>query len=163
MGVLVIRRVSEGATEFLAYASGYHFEFRWYLPMAKRKPEIRLRSYGIYERWDSQEKALPKIKEFTLDVPAVVDIEFGLIVNIKGAKNQQLDFCIDHPGILDDQGERRSPFDGSEYIKTNDWNFYLGDTIWLPLEDKLGKWRMTVELGGKVIAEKVFNITLLNN
>ena len=65
--------------------------------MAKRKPEIRLRSYGIYERWDSQEKALPKIKEFTLNVPAVVDIEFGLIVNIKGAKNQQLDFCIDHP------------------------------------------------------------------
>ena len=55
-----------------------HFVFRWYSPMAKRKPEIRLRSYGIYERWDSQEKALPKIKEFTLDVPAVVDIEFGL-------------------------------------------------------------------------------------
>jgi len=113
--------------------------------MAKRKAEIRLRSYGIYERWDSQEKALPKIKEFTLEVPAVVDIEFGLIVNIKGAKNQLLDFCIDHPGILDAQGVRRDPFDGSEYVKTNDWNFYLGDTIWLPLADKLGPWRMTVE------------------
>ena len=126
--------------------------------MAKRKAEIRLRSYGIYERWDSQEKALPKIKEFTLEVPAVVDIEFGLIVNIKGAKNQLLDFCIDHPGILDAQGVRRDPFDGSEYVITYDWNFYLGDTIWLPLADKLGPWRMTVELGGKTIAEKVFNV-----
>ena len=87
--------------------------------MAKRKPEIRLRSYGIYERWDSQEKALPKIKEFTLDVPAVVDIEFGLIVNIKGAKNQRLDFCIDHPRILDNQGERRSPFDGTCLLYTS--------------------------------------------
>ena len=95
-------------------------------------------------------------------MPAVVDIEFGLIVNIKGAKNQQLDFCIDHPGILDDQGERRPPFDGSEYIKANDWNFYLGDTIWLPLEDKLGKWRMTVELGGKLFAAKVFNVRMPN-
>ena len=126
--------------------------------MAKRKAEIRLRSYGIYERWDSEDKALPKIKKFTLEVPAVVDIEFGLIVNIKGAKNQLLDFCIDHPGILDSEGLRRAPFDGSEYVKTNDWNFYLGDTIWLPLVDKLGPWRMTVELGGKTIAEKVFNV-----
>ena len=127
--------------------------------MAKRKPEIRLRSYGIYESWDSDKKELPKIKEFTLDVPAIVDIEFGLIVNIKGAKNQQLDFCIDHPGIKDEQGVIRAPFDGSEYIKTNDWNFYLGDTIWLPITDKIGQWRMTVELGGKVIAEKVFSVS----
>ena len=128
--------------------------------MAKRKPEIRLRSYGIYERWDSQEKALPKIKEFTLEVPAVVDIEFGLIVNIKGAKNRQVDYCIDHPGIVDEHGVRRAPFDGSEYIKTNDWNFYLGDTIWLPIADKLGQWRMTVELDEKVIAEKVFSVSV---
>ncbi len=126
--------------------------------MAKRKPEIRVRSYGIYERWDSHDKDLPKIKEFTLDVPAVVDIEFGLIVNIKGAKNRLLDFCIDHPGILDAQGLRRPPFDGSEYVKTNDWNFYLGDTIWLPLEDKLGPWRMTVELDGTMLADKTFNV-----
>ena len=128
--------------------------------MAKRKPEIRLRSYGIYDSWNSQEKELPKIKEFTLDVPAIVDIEFGLILNIKGAKNQQVDYCIYHPGIKDDQGVCRAPFDGSEYVKTNDWNFYLGDTIWLPIEDKLGQWRMTVELNEKVIAEKVFNIAV---
>ena len=127
--------------------------------MAKRKPEIRLRSYGIYESWDSKKKELPKIKEFTLDVPAIVDIEFGLIVNIKGAKNQQLDFCIDHPGIKDEQGVIRAPFDGSEYVKTNDWNFYLGDTIWLPIADKIGQWRMTVELGEQVIAEKVFSVS----
>ena len=93
--------------------------------MAKRKPEIRIRSYGIYESWDSQEKSLPKIKEFTLEVPAVIDIEFGLIVNIKGAKNQQVDYCIYHPGIRDEQGVCRAPFDGSEYVKTNDLELLL--------------------------------------
>ena len=88
-----------------------------------------------------------------------MDIEFGLIVNIKGAKNQELDYCIDHPGILDADGIRREPFEGSVFAKTNDWDFYLGDTIWLPLQDKLGEWKMSVELAGQVIAEKTFIVS----
>ena len=96
--------------------------------------------------------------EATTNVPARIDIEFGFVVNIKGAKNQELHFCIDHPGILDAQGRRRDPFDGSVYVKTNDWNFYLGDTIWDPIEDKLGDWRMTLELDGKLIAQKTFHV-----
>jgi len=124
--------------------------------MAKRKPEIRIRSYGIYSQWDSQSKILPKIAEFTTRVPATVDVEFGLIVNIKGGKNLELDYCIDHPGILDADGDRRAPFEGTVYVKTNDWDFYLGDTIWEPVDDKLGQWRMSLELEGKIVAEKTF-------
>ena len=126
--------------------------------MAKRKPEVRMKSYGIYTKWDSDAKALPRIQEFTTKVEAVVDIEFGFIINIKGAKNSELDFCIDHPGILDANGDQRLPFDGTVFVRTNDWDFYLGDTIWVPIEDKLGTWRMTLELNGKIIAEKSFEL-----
>ncbi len=122
--------------------------------MAKRKPETRVRSYGIYTAWDSEAKALPDLKEVTTKIPAQVDIEFGMIVNIKGAKNSELFFCIDHPGILDREGVRRDPFDGSVFVKTNDWHFFLGDTIWEPIADKLGPWRLTLELDGKIVADK---------
>lgn len=126
--------------------------------MAKRKPEIRMKSYGIYTQWDSGAKDLPRIQEFTTEVEAVVDVEFGFIVNIKGAKNSELDFCIDHPGILDAEGNTRQPFDGTVFVKTNDWDFYLGDTIWPPIDDKIGIWEMTLELQGKVIAQKSFEL-----
>ncbi len=81
-----------------------------------------------------------------------------MVVNIVGAKNMELDFCIGHPGIRDDQGKIRRPFDGSVYVKSNDWDFYLGDTIWNPVEDKLGDWRMTLELDGELIADKTFEL-----
>ena len=126
--------------------------------MAKRKFQVRIRSFGIYSKWDSQSKELPRIAEFTTNVPAEIDIEFGLVVNIVGAKNRELEYCIDHPGILDDDGEARDPFDGIVYIKTNDWDFYLGDTVWSPITDKLGDWRMTLHLNGKLIADKTFNV-----
>ena len=126
--------------------------------MAKRKPQFKLRSFGIYRQWDAQSKELPRIVEKTLRVPAVVDIEFGFVVNITGGKNAQLRYCIHHPGIRAADGSTRPPFDGTVYVRTNDWNFYLGDTIWLPIADKLGLWRMTVELDEKVVAEKTFEV-----
>lgn len=127
-------------------------------PMAKRKPEISMRTYGIYTRWDSEAKELPRITDVTTRVGAKIDVEFGFVVNVKGAKNQELYYCIDHPGILDASGIVRPPFDGTVYVKTNDWNFYLGDTIWEPISDKLGDWRMTLEIDGKVVAEKTFEL-----
>jgi hypothetical protein len=130
--------------------------------MARRKPEIRMRTYGIYTKWESESKDLPKIRDVTTRVPAEIDIEFGFIVHVKGAKNQELFYCIDHPGILDSNGCRRDPFEGSVYVKTNDWDFYLGDTIWEPLGDKLGRWHIWIELEGAVIAEKTFEVFLPN-
>lgn len=127
--------------------------------MAKRSSIIDMVSYGIYSTWDSKSKALPKIKEFTTQVTAEVDVEFGFILNIKKAKGEKIRYCIYHPGITTDDGEVLDPFDGEEYVGNNDWNFYLGDTIWLPVENKIGKWRMTVELKGQIIAEKTFDLT----
>jgi hypothetical protein len=126
--------------------------------MAKRKPEIRMKSYGIYSNWDAGARELPQIAEFTTRVRAQLDVEFGFVVNIKGAKNQRLEYCIYHPDIPDADGVVRAPFDGTVYVKTNDWDFYLGDTIWAPVENKLGDWRMTLELDGKLVAEKTFEL-----
>jgi len=60
--------------------------------MAKAKPVSTIESYGIYSHWDAKEKNLPQITEFTTDVPAELDIEFGFIVNIKKAKGQKIKF-----------------------------------------------------------------------
>ncbi|WP_432451900.1 MULTISPECIES: DUF3859 domain-containing protein [unclassified Agarivorans] len=126
--------------------------------MAKSKPQVKLHSYGIYNQWDSEAKALPQIVEFTQRVAAQVDVEFGLIVNIKKAKGQKLRYCIYHPNIPDDHGRVRPPFDGEVYVRNNDWDFYLGDTIWPPVSNKLGTWRMTIELAGQLIADKSFEL-----
>ncbi len=117
-----------------------------------------MRSHGIYTQWDSAAKSLPRIAEVTCNIRAELDVEFGFIVNIRGAKNRRVNFCIDHPGILDTDGRRRAPFSGVEYVKTNDWDFYLGDTIWEPVADKLGAWHLSLELEGKIIAEKTFQL-----
>lgn len=127
-------------------------------PKKQKSPQVRIKTWGIYSQWDKESKELPKILELTTRVEAVIDIEFGMVVNVIGAKNMPLDFCIDHPGIRDDKGKVRRPFDGTVFVKTNDWDFYLGDTIWNPIKDKLGAWRMTLEMDGELIAEKTFEV-----
>ncbi|MEZ8100958.1 DUF3859 domain-containing protein [Vibrio bivalvicida] len=131
--------------------------------MAKRTPVVEMTSYGIYQEWDSKSKHLPKIQEFTTKVPADEEIEFGFIVNIKKAKGEVIDFCIAHPGIRGKKGQVLEPFTGDLHIGSNDWDFYLGDTIQLldPIdgfESNIGKWRMTISLNGSIIAEKTFDV-----
>ncbi len=126
--------------------------------MARNKPEVELRSWGIYTQWESASKDLPKVVEFTKEIPATVDVEFGLIARIKKAKNQLVDYCIYHPGIVGDNGKVRPPFDGQVYAKSNDWDFFLGDTVWEPIEDKLGPWRLTIEISGKTYIDETFTL-----
>ena len=131
--------------------------------MAKRSAIVELTSYGIYSKCDSKAKHLPKIQEFTTKVPADPDIEFGLIVNIKKAKGQVIEYCIEHPGVLGKKGQVLDLFTGDLHIGSNDWDFYLGDTIQLldPIhgfDSNIGKWRMTIEMSGKLIADKTFDI-----
>ncbi|MCR9200332.1 MAG: DUF3859 domain-containing protein [Planctomycetaceae bacterium] len=126
--------------------------------MARLKPEFRLRTWGLYTQWDSAAKDIPSIVEVTTRVPAVVDVEFGFVLNVRRGRTAELQYCIDHPGILDDSGQRRPPFTGSVFVKTSDWDFFLGDTIWKPLSDKLGDWHLTVRFENRVVAEKTFQI-----
>lgn len=126
--------------------------------MAKPQFQVSILSYGIHTQWDASSKSLPKVKQFTEQIPAELDIEFGLIINVKKAKGQKIRYCIYHPNIPDENGQIMAPFDGEEYVRSNDWDFYLGDTIWSPIDNKIGDWRMTIELNGDVIADKTFEI-----
>lgn len=129
--------------------------------MAKKKPFVELVSKGIYTAWDSNSKDLPKLKKVTKEVPAEIDVEFGYIVHILRAKNKKIRYCIDHPSIPDESGMVLPPFIGEEYVKQNDWKFFIGDTIWEPVENKIGPWRITLELEGKLVADETFFIGLV--
>lgn len=126
--------------------------------MAKIKPEFTLVSYGIYSSWEEQSKDLPQILSFTTDVKAVLDVEFGYIINVKKGKGIKLNFFVYHPDIPDKNGAVMEPFTGDVYVKNNDWSFYLGDTIWEPIDNKLGNWRFVIEYNGKKIADKTFEL-----
>lgn len=128
--------------------------------MAKIKPEFNIVSHGIYTTWDSSSKDLPKIKEFTTDIPAEIDIEFGYILNVKKGKGCKLSFTIYHPDVKDKKGNDLAPFTDDVYVSNNDWDFFLGDTIWAPIEDKVGPWHVVIEYNGKIVADKIFNISI---
>lgn len=128
--------------------------------MAKAKPIFTLESFGIYEPWGKVTKALPKIQQQTTTIPACIDIEFGLSIRVLKGKGLVLRWRIDHPDISDKKGRVMAPFEGEEYIRTNDWQFYLGDTLWAPLEDKTGDWLMSIHYEQQVVTTKCFEVTL---
>lgn len=128
--------------------------------MAKKKIEVRMISWGIYTQWDRNSKELPRIQKFTQDIPATIDVEFGYILHITGAKGEQIEFVMKHPPFTDEKGKIRPDFEGSYFINSNDWKFFLGDTIWAPIEDKCGEWILITYLQGKEIARKVFTIKI---
>lgn len=122
--------------------------------MAKKKITWELYSYGIYSRWERTSKALPRLLDITDRIPVQPDIEFGYILKITGAKGKKLDFCIDHPPFNDDKGQLAPPFEGEYYINSNNYDFFLGDTVWEPYEDKEGTWTLSTWMDGKLLAEK---------
>ncbi len=128
--------------------------------MAKKKIDIKMTSYGIYTPWERGSKSLPKIKKHTHSIPAQLDIEFGYTLRILGAKGSKITFTMKHPPFLDESGCVSPDFVGEQYINSNEWNFFLGDTIWLPLEDKCGEWELITFIDGGEVARKSFNIVM---
>ncbi len=122
--------------------------------MAKKKIDSELYSYGIYSQWDRSSKALPKLQKITTEIPLELDIEFGYVVKIKGAKGKRIQFRIDHPPFLNEHGHPAPPFTGEYFVKSNDYEFFLGDTIWEPIHDKKGEWILTTWLDGKILFKK---------
>lgn len=115
-------------------------------------------SYGIYEPFDKQSKELPQIVDFTTTIPARLGVEFGYILSINKARGMTLQFIMEHPPFPNSKGQIAPPFEGEEFVRHNEYRFFLGDTFWLPLEDKVGPWRLITMLEGEVIADKTFNI-----
>jgi hypothetical protein len=115
-------------------------------------------SYGVYSRWDCTSRELPIIQQFTTNIEAVPDNEFGMVVNIKGARGKWIDYCIDHPPFKDNRGKVTPPFKGNYRIKTKDYDFFIGDSIWAPVEDKMGEWTITLMFEDRVVIEKSFEV-----
>ncbi|MDU0353636.1 DUF3859 domain-containing protein [Paraglaciecola aquimarina] len=126
--------------------------------MSKLRSNFSISSFGIYEKWDEKSKSLPQIKTFTTNIPAQIDIEFGFILHALKAKGKRLDWVIYHPDVPDKNGQVMPPFEGDVYVRNNDWQFYLGDTVWPPIENKVGDWRMVIECEGKILADKTFSV-----
>ena len=122
--------------------------------MAKKRPEVVMHSYGLYERWDRKSKELPKLVAMTSEIAAALDIEFGYILRIRNARNSRITFRIEHPAFQDSSGQAAPPFEGGLYVKTNDYRFFLGDTVWSPVENKRGEWRLITWLDDEKVAEK---------
>jgi len=64
---------------------------------------------------------------------------------------------MDSP-FKDELGNTVLPFTGEQFVRTNDFEFYIGDCVWEPLEDKLGKWELTTWHEGKIVAQKTFTL-----
>ena len=113
-----------------------------------------MHSYGQYDGWDRDSRILPSLVKITTEIDTALDVEFGYILRIRNARNSKITFRIEHPPFKNDDGETAPPFDGELYVKTNDFRFFLGDTIWAPVEDKRGEWRLITWLDGETIAYK---------
>lgn len=128
--------------------------------MAKKKISYELYSYGIYSRWERESKQLPKLMEITKQIGIKPDIEFGYVIKIKGAKGKKLEYKIDHPPFKDKQGNIEPPFVGEVYVNSNDYEFFLGDTVWEPYEDKAGEWKLSTWMDDELIAYKELVLSL---
>jgi len=126
--------------------------------MAKRKPVFKMISYGEYEKWDRESPDIPHILNFSTKIEAEIGTEFGYVLHITGGKGETVTFKIEHPPFKNEKGELSPPFEGEQFIRTNDFQFYLGDCIWEPLDDKLGNWELFTCYNGKVVAHKVFEL-----
>lgn len=125
---------------------------------SKNKVEAEIVSWGLYDGWDPGSDELPTIREFTTDVPARLGVEFGFIVQIRRARGLPIRCVIDHPPFPGADGQPAPPFEDIVYVRANTYNFFLGDTLWDPIDDKLGPWRLTVYLDAKILADKTFHV-----
>ena len=126
--------------------------------MAKKKPIISMHSYGLYDGWNRDSKELPRLVNMTKEIEASLEIEFGYILRIRNARNARITFRIEHPPFKGSDGQLAPPFDGEIYVKTNDFRFFLGDTVWPPLEDKKGAWRLITWLDKEKVADETIHL-----
>jgi len=124
----------------------------------KPLPKVTVLSFGRYTKWDRDDPALPELVDLTDQVKAEVGVEFGMVVELVQARGRYLDYKIEHPPFTDSEGNMESAFEGTVQIKYNPYSFFLGDTIWEPVEDKKGPWTMSVYMEGTRLATKTIHL-----
>lgn len=123
-----------------------------------RPIEIELINYGLYSAWDRDNANLPQFLELTDKIDTQLGVEFGMIVEIRKARGRYLDFEIDHPPFHDSEGNPEPPFTGTFRVKHNPFHFFLGDSVWAPVEDKKGYWKLSILLDGETLITKTINL-----
>ena len=126
--------------------------------MARKKAQVEIHSCGVYDGWDRESKELPNLLKITTEIAAELGVEFGYILRFRHARNAKITFRIEHPPFKDSSGRVVPAFTGELYVKTNDFRFFLGDTIWAPVEDKRGDWRLITWLDGELVADKTIQL-----
>jgi hypothetical protein len=124
----------------------------------KALPEVEIISYGKYTRWNARSKDLPELEDLTYEIEAELDVEFGMLVEIRHGKGRYLEFIIHHPPFKDKSGNIAPSFVGEYQIRTNPYRFFLGDTIWEPVDDKKGDWELIIKIDNQVVAQKVLKL-----
>lgn len=124
----------------------------------KPLPEVEIISYGQYTRWDRNSRELPELVELRSEIPADIDVEFGMVLEIRGAKGRYLTFRIDHPPFEDAGGNIAAPFEGTYQVKSSPFRFFLGDSIWAPADNKKGDWKLSVFFDGELVASKTLTL-----
>ncbi|MBN2166732.1 MAG: DUF3859 domain-containing protein [Marinilabiliaceae bacterium] len=130
--------------------------------MARKKIQCDLYSYGIYSSWNHISKEIPKLIDITTNISIKPGVEFGYVLKIKGAKGKTLNYCIDHPPMKDNNGKSLPSFEGTIFINSNDYTFFLGDTVWEPFKQMEGVWILTTKIDYKTIAIKKFTLFMDN-
>jgi hypothetical protein len=126
--------------------------------MAKKKFEVDLYSYGEYSIWDNKSKNIPKLLAITDIIKAAAGTEFGYVLRIKKAKGKIIRYRIDHPPFKDKNGQVEPPFSGEVRITSNDYHFFLGDSVWEPIETKLGNWTLTSYIDEALLMQKTLRL-----
>ncbi len=126
--------------------------------MARKRPKVSVVSYGLYERFDATARELPKLDRFSTAVPLRLGQEFGYVLNIKHGRGLKIDFEIAHPRVPDRAGVVMTPFRGDQFVRTSDFDFFLGDALWEPLDAMVGEWTLTTRLDGREVARRTFEV-----
>ncbi|MGM0442777.1 MAG: DUF3859 domain-containing protein [Fibrobacterota bacterium] len=126
--------------------------------MAKKKKPFSVETdvYGLFANWSNRCGELPAFLRFTRTIPARFEAEFGYILHFRGAKGLSVDYRVVHPPFRNSSGDVEPDFTGSLPIRSNDYSVYIGDTLWLPLEDKTGQWRFISKAGGQLCEDMTF-------
>ena len=125
---------------------------------SNKKFEINIESFGIYTRWNRESRDLPEIVKFSNEIPAEEDAEFGMILNIKKGKGILLSCEITHPPFNGSNGKMAPPFTCEQMVTSNNYMFFIGDSIWAPVEDKKGEWCVKVMHKNEVLVQKKFMV-----
>ena len=130
------------------------------MPPILKKSQYSISSYGLYSPYKTKGQELPQILEYTTDIPIHKETEFGFIAHFTKAKGKKIQWLIEHPNWLNEDGVLTENFSGELTIKNNSCYFFLGDHFSQPFENKIGIWILSMSYADKKLFSKSYKCFL---